>query len=89
MNVYRYEENPLVTPGDVKPHRDDFEVIGAFNAGDCKFEDEMIMLLRVAERPISDDSNIVKAPIYNHETHELEILAFNLDDQRMIFPIHG
>ena len=20
MNVYRYEENPLVTPADVKPH---------------------------------------------------------------------
>lgn len=33
MNIYRYEENPLITPADVKPHREDFEVIGAFNAG--------------------------------------------------------
>jgi beta-1,2-mannobiose phosphorylase / 1,2-beta-oligomannan phosphorylase len=80
MKVYRYEENPLVTPADVKPHRPDFEVIGAFNAGVAKFNDEIIMLLRVAERPISDDPNIVKSPIYNSETNELEILEFSLND---------
>ena len=41
MNVYRYEENPLVTPRDVKPHRDDFEVIGAFNAGIAQYEGKL------------------------------------------------
>ncbi|MFC0236560.1 BtaManbiosPhlase [Fictibacillus phosphorivorans] len=82
MNVYRYEENPLVTPRDVKPHRDDFEVIGAFNAGIAQYEGEVIMLLRVAERPISDDPNIVKAPVYNHETEKLEIHSLSLDDER-------
>ena len=33
MKIYRYEENPLIKPQDVTPHREDFEVIGAFNAG--------------------------------------------------------
>ncbi|MGA9226458.1 MAG: glycosidase, partial [Mesobacillus sp.] len=80
MNVYRYEENPLVTPMEVKPHREDFEVIGAFNAGITTFNDETIMLLRVAERPISDNPEIVKSPVYNPKTNELEILEFNLND---------
>jgi beta-1,2-mannobiose phosphorylase / 1,2-beta-oligomannan phosphorylase len=85
MNVYRYEENPLVTPRDVKPHRDDFEVIGAFNAGIAQYKDEVIMLLRVAERPVSDHPNVVKAPVYNVETGELEIHSFDLDDEQYDF----
>lgn len=80
MNVYRYEQNPLVTPANVKPHRADFEVIGAFNAGVTTYNGEIIMVLRVAERPISADPEIVKAPIYNPETNELEIFEFRLDD---------
>ncbi|WML29828.1 glycoside hydrolase family 130 protein [Neobacillus sp. OS1-32] len=79
MKVYRYEQNPLVTPADVKPHRDDFEVIGAFNAGVTTYQDETIMLLRVAERPISEDPNIIKAPIYNPDKGQLEILELRLD----------
>ncbi|MFD0049404.1 glycoside hydrolase family 130 protein [Actinomycetes bacterium NPDC127524] len=85
MNVYRYEENPLITPADVSPHREDFEVIGAFNAGVTTFNNETIMLLRVAERPISNSANIVKAPIYNPQTHELEIMDFRLDDPEFDF----
>jgi hypothetical protein len=42
MNVYRYEENPLLTRADVKPHREDFEVVGVFNAGIAKYQDEVI-----------------------------------------------
>ncbi len=80
MKVYRYEENPLITPADVTPHRSDFEVIGAFNAGITTYDDEIIMLLRVAERPISEDAKVVKAPFYQPETNELEILEFHLDD---------
>lgn len=85
MNVYRYEQNPLVAPDDVKPFHDGFEVIGAFNAGVTTFQDETIMLLRVAERPISADRNIVKAPIINPETSLLEILDFQLDDPKYDF----
>ncbi|WP_057915542.1 glycoside hydrolase family 130 protein [Peribacillus muralis] len=85
MNVYRYEENPLVTPAHIKPHRPDFEVIGAFNAGVVKYKDEIIMLLRVAERPIGEDQKIVKAPIYNSQTKELEIFELQLNDPAFDF----
>ncbi|WML49130.1 glycoside hydrolase family 130 protein [Neobacillus sp. PS3-34] len=85
MKVYRYEENPLVTPADVKPYHSGFEVIGAFNAGIATFNDEVIMLLRVAERPISNDPAIVKSPIFNPKTKELEIAEFDLNDPKYDF----
>lgn len=49
MRVYRYPENPLVTPEMVTPTRPDFEVVCAFNAGVTRYKDEIILLLRVAE----------------------------------------
>lgn len=81
MNIYRYEQNPLVTPADVKPHRPDFEVIGAFNAGIAEYNGEVIMLLRVAERPISPDPNVVLAPVYNVERNELDLFPIRKDDE--------
>ncbi|PPA69877.1 glycoside hydrolase family 130 protein [Jeotgalibacillus proteolyticus] len=85
MNVYRYEENPLVTPASIKPHKEGFEVIGAFNAGITTFNGEVIMLLRVAERPVSEDHHTVKSPVFNPETNKLEILSFSLNDPRYDF----
>ncbi|MEQ7051508.1 glycoside hydrolase family 130 protein [Paenibacillaceae sp. P-4] len=85
MNIYRYEENPIITPVDVKPHRDDFEVIGAFNAGVATYNGEVLLLLRVAERPISNDPNIVKAPLFNPVTKKLDIIDLRTDDERYDF----
>ena len=51
MLVERFAENPLIEPKDVNPSRDDYEVVGAFNAGAIRFKDEILLLLRVAERP--------------------------------------
>ena len=85
MNIYRYEENPLITPADVKPYHDGFEVIGAFNAGVAEYNGEVLLLLRVAERPISTDPMIVKAPVFHAETQKLDILEFRTDDARYDF----
>lgn len=91
MNIFRFKENPLITPLDVTPLHDGYEVIGAFNAGVAKYDDEILLLLRVAERPISNNPNIIKAPIIDSETKELRIIEFkrndstyNFDDPRMI-----
>lgn len=80
VNIYRYEENPLITPKDVPPYHEGFEVIGTFNAGVAKFQDEIILLLRVAERPVPHDENIVKAPVFNPNTQSVEIYEFRKDD---------
>lgn len=62
MHIYRYPENPLITPADVAPSRPDFEVVCAFNAGVAKYKDEVILLLRVAERAKSDEQ-YVRVPV--------------------------
>ncbi|MEK3888260.1 BtaManbiosPhlase [Bacillus sp. FSL K6-3431] len=85
MNIYRYEENPIITPSDITPYHDGFEVIGAFNAGVARYKDEVILALRVAERPISEAPNVVKAPVYRPEMNSVEIIEFNKEDSRYDF----
>lgn len=51
MILTRHFEKLLLGPRDAKPSRDDFEVVGAFNPGVIRAGDEVVMLVRVAERP--------------------------------------
>ncbi len=50
----RLAENPLITPADVKPSLPALEVVSAFNAAAARVGDEIVLLLRVAERPRTD-----------------------------------
>lgn len=82
MNVKRFEENPLITPKDVPPSRNDFEVLSVFNPGVTKFGDEILLLMRVAERPKHGDLRVVKVPVLNCEceTPEIAVHEFRHDD---------
>ena len=51
---HRLDENPLLTARDVRPSLPELEVVSVFNAAVAKVGDEVILLLRVAERPRSD-----------------------------------
>jgi predicted GH43/DUF377 family glycosyl hydrolase len=51
MLLKRHFEQLLLSPSDLKPSRDDFEVVGVFNPGAIRVEGEVILLVRVAERP--------------------------------------
>ena len=50
----RLPENPLLTPADVRPSLPALEVVSVFNAAAARVGDEVILLLRVAERPRTD-----------------------------------
>ncbi len=55
MNLgQRLTENPILTARDVKPSLPELEVVSVFNAAAAKVGDEVILLLRVAERPRTD-----------------------------------
>lgn len=96
MKVTRYPENPLVKPSDVKPSLKGYEVICAFNAGVAQYNGEIIMLMRVAERPINGSNDMVLIPVVDFEegTASHKILSFsaktegiNLEDPRIVlFP---
>jgi predicted GH43/DUF377 family glycosyl hydrolase len=51
MLLKRHFERLLVRPSEMKPQRDDFEVDGVFNPGAIMVGSEVILLVRVAERP--------------------------------------
>jgi beta-1,2-mannobiose phosphorylase / 1,2-beta-oligomannan phosphorylase len=80
MLVERFPENPLITPKDVKPSQSNYQVVGAFNAGATIYNNEVILLLRVAERPIDKKNNEELAPIYNPATGQIDCLRIRLDD---------
>src|SRR5690606_39319387 len=63
--LQRYAHNPVLTPADVPPSRDGYEVIGVFNAGAVRAGDEFILLLRVAERPVQDDPGRIRIPLWD------------------------
>lgn len=82
MMVRRFPENPLITPADVKPSRDDFEVLSVFNPGVTKVDGEVLLLMRVAERPKCPDPTVVRVPVmdYEGESPSLEIREFPRSD---------
>ncbi len=71
--VGRSMANPLLAPADVKPHRPDFEVIGVFNAGVARVGEEIVLMLRVAERPIGRDGGVYLCPVYDAAAGRLEV----------------
>jgi predicted GH43/DUF377 family glycosyl hydrolase len=80
VKVFRSPNNPIIKPSDIKPSKDNFEVIGVFNAGVTRFEEEVILLLRVAEKPINNNPDIVSTAIYDVGKGELVVIEFSKDD---------
>ena len=81
----RYEGNPIITPADVKPSREDFEVVCVFNCGVTKFEDETLLLMRVAEVPKNDNPDVFLAPMLDAQTNELIIKSYDKTDKSIDF----
>ena len=81
-------ENPLVTPEMVKPSREDFSVVCTFNAGVAVYGQEILLLMRVAEKPISYDNGEVAVPMLEQQadkTWEVAVKRLKADDPRYDF----
>ncbi|WP_044129406.1 glycoside hydrolase family 130 protein [Rudanella lutea] len=50
----RLSDQPIIRTADVRPSMPGFQVLGAFNPAACRFNDEIILLLRVAEGPVAE-----------------------------------
>lgn len=85
MSVFRWPDNPIISPKDVKPSRNDFEVVGAFNAGVTRFEGDVLLLLRVAERPISQHPDLELTAIYDVAENDIVIKQFSKNDPEIDF----
>jgi len=80
MSVFRSQDNPIIEPKDVRPSRSDFEVIGVFNPGVVRFKDEIILLLRVAERPISKHPDVALVGVYDAARGDIILKKFSKDE---------
>jgi len=93
VSIFRSPDNPIIEPKNIKPSRDSFEVIGVFNAGVTRFKDQVILLLRVAERPISrgfppggvPHPNIILTAVYDVAEADFVIKEFSKDDSEIDF----
>jgi len=85
VSIFRSPDNPIIEPKDITPSRDSFEVIGVFNAGVARFKDEVILLLRVAEKPISRHPNIILTAVYDVAEADFVIKEFSKDDPEIDF----
>ncbi len=85
MKVFRSPQNPIITSEDIKPSRDDFEVIGVFNAGVARFKDDVILLLRIAERPMNTNPDLEQAAVYDVAEKRIVLVEFSKADPEIDF----
>jgi beta-1,2-mannobiose phosphorylase / 1,2-beta-oligomannan phosphorylase len=96
MAVKRAAENPIIKPGDVQPALAGFEVICVINAGVARMGDEVILLLRVVERPVNENTQVYLAPIYDPEQDKVipkqipqNAPGHDFSDPRLIYTPEG
>ncbi|MGE5613705.1 MAG: glycoside hydrolase family 130 protein, partial [Bacillota bacterium] len=78
MQAERYPGNPIIKPQDIKPSRKDFEVICSFNAGVARLGDEIILLVRIAERPLNNNCRVYLSPVYDCDKDDIIIKEFDV-----------
>jgi len=78
--VERNAQNPIITIDNLKPSADGLEIIGVFNPAACRFGDETVLVMRVAEACPPEDGWI-KIPVMDvTEEPKLEIRSWKIDD---------
>ncbi len=85
MSVVRSTNNPLISPRDVRPSRPDFEVVCVFNAGVIRYQDEVILLLRVAEKPVNRCTDLELVPVYDVDAGQVVVKTFSRNDEECDF----
>jgi len=77
----RCSSNPVVKPTDVTPSLAGYKVVGAFNPAATVFNDQIILLLRVAENCIPAEGKY-RVPVYDFSsgTGKPAIKEFDVSD---------
>ncbi|MGC4235825.1 MAG: glycoside hydrolase family 130 protein [Niabella sp.] len=79
--VHKYINNPILRPYDIQPSVPGMEVTCVLNPGIFYFDDKIWMLVRVAERPVSE-KGLVCVPVIN-DAGQIEILRFWENDPHL------
>jgi predicted GH43/DUF377 family glycosyl hydrolase len=79
--VHRFDNNPLLTPGNFRPGIPGMEIECLLNPGVFRYNGLIWLLLRVAERPVQVPGKI-SFPVLNPRNN-IEVISFNKDDPRL------
>lgn len=63
IEAERCGQNPLITAAQVVPSRKDLKVEGIFNCGVARYQQEVILLCRVAESVVDHNENVIGVPM--------------------------
>ena len=87
MPFVREAENPLITPEMIRPSLPGFRVVCAFNAGAARYGDEVLLLLRVAEKPPEAEKGFLAVPVLTERdgAWRVETRSLSLEDPRYDF----
>lgn len=76
----------VLAPADVAASRDDFETIGTFNPGAVRIGDEVVLLVRVAERPRPQRPGWIGLPRWDFRTDAAVVDWIRSDDVETVDP---
>ena len=87
MVFERCAEHPLITPEQVRPWLPGYRVACTFNAGVAEYDDQVLLLMRVAEKPPKAPEGCLNVPVLvsGPEGARVEIETLRLDDPRYDF----
>ena len=79
----RLDANPLLTPDDLAPTRDDLRVMCTLNPAAVRFGDEILLLVRVGERAPDEPDNVTYL-YYDHADARVKTGRISKDDADLI-----
>jgi predicted GH43/DUF377 family glycosyl hydrolase len=77
----RYNQNPLLSPKDLKPSEENMIIECLLNPGVFEYNGKIGLLVRVAERTVQKEG-VISVPVYNNQG-KVEIFKFNLNDPKL------
>ncbi len=83
--IKRFVHNPIISPQEVRPSAPDLEVMCAFNPGATERDGEILLLLRVAERPIPEPGWLSTAILDPEKPGGYSLLRVRRDDPELEF----
>jgi predicted GH43/DUF377 family glycosyl hydrolase len=83
MKLERLDANPLLTPDDLEPTRDDVEVMCTLNPAAVRLDDEILLLVRVGEKA-PEGKDDVAVLYYDAEADDVRVRRIRRDDPELI-----
>lgn len=81
LRIIRNPQNPILTKKNLAPSSENFEIIGVFNPGVCKFKNEYLLIARIAEI-CKQEPGWYKIPImdFSGDKARLDLKSWKLND---------